>query len=132
MDLVVTTPGVPTTTVRTALESESRDRLLVIDRATRCGSTRVDPTTARRLRVAVVPCAVSLHAADRFCARFAASHTLDESRPVDGSHTLDGIVVCQRRGSSAPAERLETRFDCPVSPLTVGVDREGRGRYCER
>jgi len=49
MDLVVTTPGVSTATVRTALdsESESRDRLLVIDRATRCGSTTVDPTDSR-------------------------------------------------------------------------------------
>ena len=107
MDLVVTTPGVSTTTVRSALESEPREQLLVIDRSTRCGSTTVDPTTAVRLRVAVAPCAVSLHAADRFCKRFS------------GGHPVDGVICCQRRRVSTPKTRLEARFDCPVSVHTA-------------
>ena len=131
MDLVVTTPGVSTATVRTALdsESESRDRLLVIDRATRCGSTTVDPTDASRLRVAVAPCAVSLHSAERFCARFADGQSL-AGPSAAGNHPVDGIVVCQQGGASTEG-RLESRFDCPVSALPVG-DGLRRGRYCER
>jgi len=103
MDLVVTTPGVSTDSLRPALESEPRDGLLVVDRATRCGMTAVDPTNTTRLRLAVAPCAVSLHAADRFRGRLA-----------DGE-SVDGVLVSQREAMSASDGRLEARFDCPVS-----------------
>ncbi len=117
MDLVVTTPGVSTATLRPALESESRDGLLVIDRATRCGATTVDPTTASQLRLAVAPCAVSLHAADRV------RRCLEQ--PVDG------VIVC--RGRRSPSEsRLDDRFDCPVSIHTPNGDHSRRPRYSKR
>ncbi|MEA1929930.1 MAG: hypothetical protein U9O06_00045 [Euryarchaeota archaeon] len=118
MDLVVTTPGVSTPALRPALESEPREGLLVIDRATRCGTTAVDPTTASRLRLAVAPCAVSLHAADR------------AQRRVDQS--VDGVIVCQSRSDSPSDDRLETRFDCPVSVHTPTGEHSRRPRYSKR
>ena len=121
MDLVVTTPGVSTAVLRPPLESESREGPLVIDRATRCGSTTVDPTTASRLRLAVAPCAVSLHAADRVRRR------LEQS--------VDGVIVC--RGHRSPSgsrldERFDERFDCPVSIHTSNGDHVRRPRYSMR
>ena len=120
MDLVVTTPGVSTDILRPALESESGERLLVIDRATRCGSTTVDPTGASRLRLAVAPCAVSLHAGDRVRDRFL------------GSHSVDAIIVC-RESCGLPSDgQLEARFDCPVSVHVVSEESDCGLRYCKR
>jgi len=126
MDLVVTTPGVSTTTLRPALESESREGLLVIDRATRCGSTAVDPTGASRLRLAVNPCAVSLHAADRFRKRLASGQS------IAGSLSIDGVIVCQGQSNSPPEDRLAGRFDCPVSVHTPNGEHSRRPRYSKR
>jgi len=126
MDLVVTTPGVSTATLRPTLESESRDGLLVIDRATRCGSTAVDPTGASRLRLAVSPCAVSLHAADRFRKRLAGGQSLSKRRSVDG------VIVCQSRSDLPSDDRLERRFDCPVSVHTPTGEQGRRPRYSDR
>ncbi len=117
MDLVVATPGVSTATLRPTLESESREEPLVIDRATRCGATTVDPTTATRLRVAVAPCAVSLHAADRVRRR--------------SEQSVDGVIVCRRRCSPSD-DRLERIFDCPVSVHTPTDEYSRRPRYSKR
>jgi|AntRauTorcE11898_2_1112593.scaffolds.fasta_scaffold00022_32 hypothetical protein len=126
MDLVVTTPGVSTTTLRPALESESREWLLVIDRATRCGSTTVDPTSASRLRLAVAPCAVSLHAADRFRKRLASGQS------IAGGLSIDGVIVCQGQSNSPSDGRLEGRFDCPVSVHTPNGENILHPRYSDR
>ena len=114
MDLVVTTPGVETAQLRAELGSASTtDRQLVVERATRCGSTAVDPTHAARLRLAVVPCGVSLHAADRFCEQLA------------GGQSVDGVIVPDKEGGST--HRLEDRFDCPVTVCNAG--KRGRRQY---
>jgi hypothetical protein len=106
MDLVVITPGVETARLRTELGSASTaDPQLAFDRTTRCGSTTVDPTQATRLRLAVVPCSVSLHAADRF-----------RDRLADGQ-SVDGVIVSGQQGEST--HRLADRFDCPVT-ITEG------------
>lgn len=123
MDLVVTTPGVSTEGLRPTLESESSERLLVIDRVTRCGATTVDPTSAARLRVAVAPCAVSLHAAERFLHGLAAGQSGAEHQSVDG------VIVCREQQQSPPAGRLKSRFDCPVSIHTTASDPEYHPRY---
>jgi len=113
MDLVVAAPGVETAQLRAELGSTPpSDRRLIVDRVTRCGSTTVDPTQATRLRLAVVPCAVSLHAADRFRDR------------LDGGQSVDSILVREGWGGSTATRRLADRFDCPVT----GIGAETCGR----
>ncbi|MFW6320205.1 MAG: hypothetical protein ACOC0Z_00010 [Halohasta sp.] len=100
MDLVVTTPGVSTAPLRAAIQD--RGELLVFDRARRCGTTAVDPAEADRLRVAVVPCAVSLHAADRLRRRF------ERETGGEGRISVDGVIVAPAQSGSA-ADRFDGR-----------------------
>ncbi|ATW86956.1 hypothetical protein halTADL_0134 [Halohasta litchfieldiae] len=120
MDLVVTTPGVETAQLRAELGSASTsDCQLVVERATRCGSTAVDPIHATRLRLAVVPCGVSLHAADRFRERLA------------GGQSVDGLIVRGGQRGSTVKRRLADRFNCPVT-VTSGRKRGRRQYYSKR
>jgi hypothetical protein len=122
MDLVVTTPGVKTTPLRAALDPSPQAALLVFDRSTRCGSTTVDPTLAVRIRLAVAPCAVSLHAADRVRRRLAAT-----------GQSVDSVVVsCDRLGSNI-RNWLSDRFGCPVSvqPVDRCLKRRSALEYYE-
>jgi len=123
MDLVVTTPGVETTRLQTHFDSEREAQFRTIARATRCGSLAVDPTLADRVRIAVAPCAVSLHAADRLCTRLAECH-----------HSVDGIIVCEtRQESTLTDDRISAVFDDTVSVTRVD-DGTGCGqiRYYNR
>lgn len=117
MDLLVTTPGVETTRLRTHLDSEPEAQLRIIARATRCGSIPVDPMLSDRVRIAVTPCAVSLHAANRLCSRLAECH-----------HPVDGIIICEtRQESTLTDDRISAVFDG-----TVSVTRVDNGTGCEQ
>lgn len=111
MDLVITTPGVNTALLRTGLDSSRQAALLVFDRATRCGSTTVDPTLAVRIRLAVSPCAVSLHAATRVRRRLGAI-----------GQSVDGVVVSRRSLGSQAKKQLTEWFDCSVSVCSADED----------
>lgn len=109
MDLVVTTPGVETIRLRTHLDSEPETQLRIITRATRCGSIPVDPMLSDRVRIAVAPCAVSLHAADRLRTWLAECH-----------HPVDGIIICEtRQESTLTDDRITAVFDDTVSVTRV-------------